>query len=106
MKGERDYAKYMCCISYMVLQFLAGAMARYSMHVYMCKCGFVTFLDVMLRIPLANERSTRVLAWIFAMSLLPYIVVTLHRILFNFLLNVCVCGKYWELITRDRKRHT
>jgi hypothetical protein len=43
----------------MVLQLLAGAMDRYSIHVYMCKCVFVTFLDVMLRIPLANERSTK-----------------------------------------------
>jgi hypothetical protein len=43
----------------MVLQLLAGAMARYSMHMYICKCGFVTFLDVMLRTPLANERSTK-----------------------------------------------
>ena len=59
MKGERDYAKNLCCISYMVLQLLAGAMARYYMHVYVCKCGFVTFLDVMLRTPLANERSTK-----------------------------------------------
>ena len=31
----------------------------YSMHVYVCKCGFVTSLDVMLRIPLAHEWSTK-----------------------------------------------
>lgn len=32
---------------------------RSSMHMYVCKCGFTTFLDVMLRTPLANERSTK-----------------------------------------------
>ena len=58
--------------------FLLVPWPCYSMCMYVCKCGFVTFLDVMLRTPLANERSTRVSAWISAMSLLPCIVATLQ----------------------------
>ena len=67
----------------MALQLLTGSMCCHYMLLYAHKCDPVTALEFMLRTPLAYKRSVRASV----MSLLRFVVATLQRILFGFLLS-------------------